>query len=81
MVTETHVRHWPSFSVQVASTVAAGDAFNGGLAAALYQEHPLEEAVLRGMATAALSVIKPETQASMPNSQTLQAFHSENYKY
>lgn len=76
MVTETHVRHWPVFSVQVTSTVAAGDAFNGGLAAALYQEHPLEDAVVRGMATAALSVMQPGAQASMPNSQTLRAFLS-----
>lgn len=81
MVTEKEVRHVPAFSVQAINTVAAGDAFNGGFAAALYQEHLLAEAVIRGMATAALSVTQPGTQASMPNSQTLQAFLSQNYKY
>ncbi|GCL39250.1 ribokinase [Sphaerospermopsis reniformis] len=32
----------PAFSVNAVDTVAAGDAFNGGLAAALFQEKPLK---------------------------------------
>ena len=81
IVTERCNRHIPAFSVNAVNTVAAGDAFNGGLATALVQEHPLEDAVIRGMATAALSVTRTGAQESMPNSQTLQAFLSKNYKH
>lgn len=81
VVTEQRSYHLPPFLVDAVSTVAAGDAFNGGLAVALVQEHPLDIAVIRGMATAALSVTHSGTQASMPNSQTLHAFLSQNYKH
>ena len=81
MVTDQSINHIPAFNVQAVNTVGAGDAFNGGLAAALVQEHSLNHAVIRGMATAALSVTHSGAQASMPNSQTLQAFLSQNYKH
>lgn len=81
IVTEKTARHLQSFTVEAINTVAAGDAFNGGLAVALVEEHPLNEAVIRGMATAALSVTQSGAQESMPNSQMLQAFLSQNYKH
>ena len=81
VVTDKTARHIPAFNVTAVNTVGAGDAFNGGLAAALAQEHPIEDAVIRGMATAALSVTQPGTQTSMPNYQTLHAFLSQNYKH
>ena len=56
----------PAFAVRPASTLAAGDAFNGGLAAALAEGLDLEAAVRRGQATAALCVQRPGAQAAMP---------------
>jgi len=57
----------PVFPVKAIDTVAAGDAFNGGLASALSEGLPLKEAILRGMATGALSTTKPGAQPSMPS--------------
>ncbi len=48
----------PAFKVAAVDTVAAGDAFNGGLAAGLSAGHTLSEAVRRGCAVAALSVTR-----------------------
>jgi ribokinase len=56
----------PAFRVEAVDTVAAGDAFNGGLAAALDAGLPLEQAIRWGMAAGALSVTKPGAQQSMP---------------
>ncbi|NEP76343.1 ribokinase [Okeania sp. SIO2G5] len=81
IVTDKTARHIPAFTVEAVDMVAAGDAFNGGLAAALVEEHPLDDAVMRGMATAALAVTQSGAQESMPNSQTFQAFLSQNYKH
>jgi len=58
--------HVPAFAVEVVDTVAAGDAFNGGLAAALHEGKPLREAVVWASATAALSVTKSGAQPSLP---------------
>ncbi|NEQ43215.1 MAG: ribokinase [Leptolyngbya sp. SIOISBB] len=56
----------PAFPVSVVDTVAAGDAFNGGLAVALSDGKALREAVVWASATAALSVTKSGAQPSMP---------------
>lgn len=64
----------PAFSVQAVDTVAAGDAFNGGLAAALAQGYSLHEAVTWGAATGALATTKPGAQSSLPTRETLDAF-------
>ena len=60
-------RSLPAFKVQAVDTVAAGDAFNGGLAAALAQGFPLEQALRWGLAAGALSVTKPGAQSSLPS--------------
>jgi sugar/nucleoside kinase (ribokinase family) len=49
-------QHVPAFSVQVFSTVGAGDAFNAGLLYGLRQEWVLEEAIRFGNAVAALVI-------------------------
>jgi ribokinase len=64
----------PAFSVEAVDTVAAGDAFNGGLAAALVEGRPLAEAVRWGAAAGALSVTKAGAQPSMPGRTEFEAF-------
>ncbi len=51
----------------VVETTGAGDAFNGGFAAALSQGKDALTAVRIGCATAGLSVTRPGTAGSMPN--------------
>lgn len=64
----------PAFSVCTVDTVAAGDAFNGGLAAALAEGLPLRQAVVWGAAAGALSVTKAGAQPSLPDRETFDAF-------
>ncbi|OUL32132.1 ribokinase [Nostoc sp. 106C] len=67
----------PAFPIQVVDTVAAGDAFNGGLAAALYEGVSLHQAVVWGAAAGALAATKPGAQTSLPDRLTLDAFLKE----
>ena len=64
----------PAFPVHAVDTVAAGDAFNGGLAAALSQGLPLQQAVVWGAAAGALAATKVGAQPSLPNRETFDAF-------
>ncbi|MBW4655587.1 MAG: ribokinase [Kaiparowitsia implicata GSE-PSE-MK54-09C] len=64
----------PSFPVQAVDTVAAGDAFNGGLAAAIAQGLALPEATRQAAAVAALSVTKAGAQPSLPSRLSLETF-------
>ena len=64
----------PAFSVQAVDTVAAGDAFNGGLAAGLFEGLPLPQAVRWGAAAGALSATKAGAQPSMPTRAEFEAF-------
>lgn len=64
----------PAFSVTAVDTVAAGDAFNGGLAAALVEGLPLRQAVIWGAAAGALAATKPGAQSAMPNRETFDRF-------
>lgn len=59
--------HVPAFNAgPVLETTGAGDAFNGGLAAALVKGLSPVEAVRFGCATAGISVTRPGTAPSMP---------------
>ena len=60
----------PAFAVDAIDTVAAGDAFNGGLAAALAEGLPLRQAVIWGTAAGALAATQAGAQSSMPDRQT-----------
>ncbi|MGC9042117.1 MAG: PfkB family carbohydrate kinase, partial [Roseiflexus sp.] len=60
-------------TVTAVDTVAAGDAFNGGLAVALSEGRPFEEAIRWGLAAGALSVTKHGAQPSMPDRAELLA--------
>lgn len=64
----------PAFVVDAVDTVAAGDAFNGGLAAALAQGLSLQQAVVWGAAAGALAATKLGAQTSLPDRLTLEAF-------
>jgi ribokinase len=55
-----------SFPVTAVDTVAAGDAFNGGLAAGLCEGLALADALRWGLAAGALAVTKPGAQQAMP---------------
>ncbi len=62
----------PAFAVTAVDTVGAGDAFNGGLAAAIATGQPLTEAVRWAAAAGALCASHPGTQAAMPDCTTWQ---------
>lgn len=64
----------PAFPVHTIDTTAAGDAFNGGLAAALHEGLSLRQAVVWGTAAGALAVTKQGAQPSLPDRLTLNAF-------
>jgi ribokinase len=66
IVTNEIVQHSPAFKVDVVDTTAAGDAFIGGLAAALLKGMPLEGAVHFGNASGALAATKFGAQPSLP---------------
>jgi ribokinase len=62
----------PAFAINVVDTVGAGDAFNGGLAAGLAYKLPLEQAVIWGSGTAALSLMGEGAQSTLPTISSLQ---------
>ena len=69
----TNAAHVPAMRAgAVVETTGAGDAFNGGFAAALARGLAPLEAVRYGNATAALSVTRPGTAASMPTMAEVQ---------
>lgn len=63
-----------AFKVEAVDTVAAGDAFNGGLAAALIERNSLAEAIRWGTAAGALSATKAGAQPSMPTRTEFDTF-------
>ncbi len=66
--------HVPAFDAgPVVETTGAGDAFNGGFAAALARGAAPLEAVRFGCATAAISVTRPGTAPSMPALSEIEA--------
>jgi len=66
--------HIPIFNAgQVVDTTGAGDAFNGGFAAALARGASAEEAARFGSATAGLSVTRHGTAPSMPQRAEIEA--------
>jgi len=58
--------HVPAFKVEAIDTVAAGDAFNGGLAVALAEGQPVPEAVRWGAAAGAIATTRKGALPAMP---------------
>ncbi|KGE03935.1 ribokinase [Pseudohaliea rubra] len=65
---------FPAFAVNAVDSTAAGDVFNGCLAAALAEGSPLGEAIPFAQAGAALSVQRPGAQGSVPERAAIEAF-------
>ena len=68
----------PAYNVKAIDTTGAGDAFNGGLVAALAEGKDLWEAAKFANALAALSVQKLGTTPSMPVREEIDAFLNAN---
>ena len=62
------------FSVDVTSTLGAGDVFHGALLAQVIQGRPLAESLLRANAVAALSCRGLDGQSAIPTAAELDAF-------
>ncbi|MGL5082108.1 MAG: ribokinase [Microcoleaceae cyanobacterium] len=62
------------FKVKVVDTVAAGDAFNGAMAAALDRGLPIQESMIWGAAAGALATTKSGAQPSLPDWETFKEF-------
>lgn len=73
-LTATETFQIPVFPVKPVDTVAAGDAFNGALAAGLATGLSLRDAATQAAAVAALSVTKPGAQPSLPTRAQLDEF-------
>jgi sulfofructose kinase len=66
------------FSVDVLSTLGAGDVFHGALLAQIIQERPLQEALLRANAVAAISCLGLDGQSAIPHTDELNSFLEAN---
>lgn len=71
---ETGLVSAPGFKVDVTSTLGAGDVFHGALVAQLIQGHPLQEAMRRANAVAALSCRGLDGQSKIPTTTELNAY-------
>jgi ribokinase len=65
-------KFFPAYPVDPTDTVAAGDAFNGGLAVGLADGLPVREAINWGMAAGALSTTRRGAQPSMPDREAVE---------
>jgi ribokinase len=64
----------PAFKVDAIDTVAAGDAFAGGLAVAIVEEFPMIECVRRGCAAGALATLTIGAQVAMTDRKQFDQF-------
>jgi ribokinase len=62
---------FPSFPVEAIDSTAAGDAFNGALACAVAEGHPIQEAIRLGNAAGAIAVTRKGAQDSLPTREEI----------
>ena len=70
--------HVPACKTKAVDSVAAGDAFNAGLAVALAEKKTLRECIDWANTAGAFSVTKIGAQASMPNRYNIEKLLSQN---
>jgi sulfofructose kinase len=75
---ETGLVTAPGFTVEVTSTLGAGDVFHGALVAQLIQGYSLQEAMRRANAVAALSCRGLDGQSKIPTTTELDAYLEAN---
>jgi ribokinase len=73
LATAETLQQLPAFPVEVVDTTAAGDAFCGGVAAALARGADLWQACRFGTAAGALAVTRPGAQPSLPTLAEVEA--------
>ena len=71
---ESGVHYIAALPVTAIDTVAAGDAFNGGLAEALNRREPFDEALMQALKVGAYAVTKEGAQSAMPTKADLVGF-------
>lgn len=71
---EQGVTHWPAYPTSAIDTTAAGDGFNGAMAAALDQHQPWTTSLQWGLAAGALTVSRSGAQPSLPSQADLLRF-------
>jgi len=76
LVTEGGASHVPARQVEAVDTTAAGDAFIGGLAAALVKGLPLPEAVRYATCAGTLATTVFGAQTSLPSADRVQEFYA-----
>ncbi|MDD2381680.1 MAG: PfkB family carbohydrate kinase, partial [Mariniphaga sp.] len=64
----------PGYQVKAVDTTAAGDVFNGALAAALAEEMPIKEAIDFAQRAAAISVTRMGAQPSAPYGKEIKEY-------
>jgi sulfofructose kinase len=74
---ESGLVHAAGFTVDVVSTLGAGDVIHGALLAQVIQGYKLEEALQRANAVAALSCLGLDGQSMIPNTSELNSFLKE----
>jgi ribokinase len=71
---EHGAQHWPAYPTAVVDTTAAGDGFNGAMAAALDQGYSWTVAIQWGLSVGALTVSRAGAQPSLPDQTELRNF-------
>ena len=71
-------RHFPTYPVKPVDATAAGDTFNGALAAGLSEGRSLPRSIEFANAAAALSVTRAGAQASIPSRRQVDRFLAEH---
>ncbi len=73
LVNEQITERVPAYPVTPIDTTAAGDAFIGGIATALAQGHPMQNAIRWGNAAGGLATTKLGAQPSLPTREEVEA--------